>query len=64
MFDNEFIANEIACLNYEVPTDDVLDQIRETAEDYVAHDDFLVQEIMEKVDQAIFDARLPEQNYQ
>lgn len=64
MFDNEFIANEIACLDFEVPDDETLDRIREMADDYVAHDDFLLKEILEKVDQAIFDARLPEQNWQ
>ena len=60
MFTKEFIAGEVAALGFGYPSDAVIATIAARAKEYVDYDDFLTKEIMEKVDQAIFDENLPE----
>lgn len=60
IFTNEFIENEINCLDYQIPDDETLDRIRERAEETLLEDEFTFKEMLEHIDSAIARAGLEE----
>lgn len=60
VFTNEFIANEINCLDYIVPDEEIIDEIRQRAEETLFEDEFTFKELLEHVDSAISAANLEE----
>ena len=61
MFTTDFIRGEAEALGYYCDDEDVLAQIAKQATEFVWEDEFINRQIMEIVDNVIFNANLPEQ---
>ena len=56
----DFIKDEATAIDFVEPTDEQAEAIRVRAEDFIAQDDYLMEQLMNFVDQAIFDEHLEE----